>query len=148
MTATAHDIARLRRMVDEPTATPYDDDALRDAIERYPLIDERGVEPYWYDTRTDPPTQVATRGWYATYDLHAAAAEIWGEKAAVEADEYDYPLAENQPGVARKSQVYEQYMRKARFHAARRTATTARLMPWPGPNRRGDAVIGNLPEYE
>jgi hypothetical protein len=151
MGATENQIARLRRMVDEPTEANYTNDDLRYTIESYPLVDERGVEPYWYDTSTNPPTQVATRGWYPTYDLHAAAADIWEEKAAAVADEYDYPGAESPTGingVARNSQVYDHYKKQARHHAARRTATTAKLMPWPGRNRRGDSIIGNLPEVE
>ena len=41
--ATAAQIARLRRMVAEPTEDPYDDDTLAAYIERYPLLDERGL---------------------------------------------------------------------------------------------------------
>lgn len=147
MTATANMRAELRRMTalsaDDAT---YTDDALDSLIERYPLLDERGVAPYTYDTTTDPPTQVATMGWYPGYDLHMAAADIWEEKAAAVASDFDYPVAESQPGVARHSQVYDHYMKQARRHRALRQARTAQLIAWPGPNRRGNSAVGNWPE--
>jgi hypothetical protein len=147
MTATAAMRAELRRMTAlSASDTTYTDDALDGYIERYPLVDERGVAPYYYDTTTDPPTQVATVGWYPTYDLHAAAADVWEEKAAAKAAEYDYPVAESQPGVARNSQVYDHYRQEARRHRALRRARTAQLIAWPGPNRRGNSNIGNWPE--
>ena len=57
MAATAAQIERLRRMVDEPDDTTYSDEAIKDYIEEYPLVDARGKEPYTWDTSTQPPTQ-------------------------------------------------------------------------------------------
>ena len=129
-------------MVNEPDdSNGYTDELLRAYLERYPSTDERGVDPYYYDTATDPPTQVATPGWYPVWDTHAAAADIWDEKAAGEADEYDYPLIENQPGVARRSQLYDQYSREARKHRGRRRAGTVTLIASPSPNRAGGSDI-------
>src|SRR5688572_12242958 len=128
MAATAAMIAELRRMVDEPTEATYDDDLLTIYIERYPLMDERGVDPYYYDTSTDPPTQTATVGWYPTYDLHAAAEAIWGEKASTVAELYDFPARE---GTYQHSRQYQSYMGKARYHAARKSAKSAHLVASP-----------------
>ena len=84
MTASAAQIAQLRRMVAEPATTTYSDAALQGYIEAYPLLDQRGEPPYTYDYAT-PPAQVANPEWIATYDLHAAAADVWEEKAATTA---------------------------------------------------------------
>jgi len=135
-------------LVNEPTTTTYSDDAIRAIIEQYPLPDERGVDPYYYDTTTDPPTQVTVTGWYPSYDLHRAAADIWEEKAALEAPNFDYPAnGIGGEGTHQHSQRYEHYMRMARFHGARAAAKTAVLRPSPSPNRRGNSLyVGNLPE--
>ena len=142
MTATAAMIATLRVRVAEPTNTKYTDAALTAYIERYPLVDERGVDPYYYDTSTDPPTQVGTVGWYPTYDLAAAAADIWEEKAAAEADEVAMP----HEGRTYERTKYEQYMKQARYWRARRAAGSITLIASPAPNRRGVSAIGNLAE--
>lgn len=143
MTATANDIARVRRMVNEPTTATYSDAAIAGMIELYPIADERGVNPYYYDTSTDPPTQVAVTGWYPTYDLYRAAADIWEEKAAAEVNDIDY-LVEG--GVHRHSQRYDHCMQQARFHRARAAMKTVHQIPAPSRNRRGDTYVGNLPE--
>ncbi len=82
MSATAAQTARLRRMVGEPTLEFYSNAALAAYIEAYPLPDERGESPYTWDDSTAPPTQDANEEWIPTYDLNAAAADIWQEKAA------------------------------------------------------------------
>lgn len=143
MAATAAMIAELRRMVDEPTEATYDDELLTTYIERYPLTDERGVDPYYYDTSTDPPTQVATVGWYPTYDLHAAAEAIWGEKASEVAPQFTFPARE---GAYQHDRQFEAFSRKARYHAARKSVRTGKLIASPGYRRRGDSWIGNLAE--
>ena len=77
MSATATMIASVRRMTAEPTATTYTDTILSAYIEAYPLHDADGLA--FDDTN-----------WTATYDLNAAAAGIWLEKAASVANEsYD-----------------------------------------------------------
>lgn len=147
MTATASDILRLRAMIDEPTGDTYDDEALAEIIERYPLTDERGVDPYWIDTSTEPPQQVETTGWLPTYDLAAAAAEIWQRKASAAVSDIDMPHEDRN---YRYSQRYDQYMRQARFYEARRSAKSAVLIASPSPNRRGtgSSVVGNLAEED
>lgn len=143
MSATANDIARVRRMTNEPTTATYSDAAIAGMIELYPIPDERGVNPYYYDTSTDPPTQVAVVGWYPTYDLHHAAADMWEEKAGAEVNDIDYMV---EGGVHRHSQRYDHCMQQARWHRSRASATATRLIASPSRNRRGDTYIGNLPE--
>jgi hypothetical protein len=145
MTVSAAMIARLRRMVNEATTATYTDAALTTIIERYPMIDERGVNPYYWDTSTDPPTQTAVTGWIDTYDLASAASDIWNEKASVLSDEVD----ENHEGrTYTYSQIYAQALRQARFWHSRRSAKTVKLIATPSRIRRGDAYVGNLPETD
>jgi len=145
MAATAEQIARLRRMVAEPTEDTYDDEALADYIERYPLLDERGEAPYTWDTSTEPPTQEDNDNWVATYDLHAAAGDVWEEKAAGKAESSDFGA---DGATYHLSQQYDQYMAQARHHRARRTATSARLVKWPEERDSSELYpwIGNLAE--
>lgn len=144
MTATAAQIAQIRRMVAEPTETTYDDESVQGYIETYPLIDERGEAPYTWDTSTEPPTQTANDNWIATYDLHAAAADIWDEKASQWADKYDFSA---DGGNYHRSNVYNQMMAKVRYHRARRSLKGVALVKWPEEdNTAAMPWIGNLPE--
>jgi len=128
MAATAAQIARLRRMVNEPKITTYDDDALSEYIERFPHLDERGEEPYTWDTATQPPTQDANEDWIPTYDLHAAAADVWEEKAATVASDFTFSA---DGGSYSRDQVYQQYMAQCRNHRGRRMPKSMRARAWP-----------------
>ena len=101
MSATEAQIARLRRMINEPDAEgTYDDDALTVYIEQYPLVDAAGLEPDDDD-------------WTATYDLFAAAADLLYEKAATVAEHTDYSadggsfsLSQKQRGLLTQAEKY------------------------------------------
>lgn len=128
MTATQSEIDRVRRMVDEPTVDTYVDDDIQAAIERYPTIDDLGTDPYEVDYSTTPPTRSIRDDWIPTYDLHAAAAEIWEEKAALLAEDYDFKA----DGASyERSQAHEQAKKQARYHLSRRKAGTVKLHPQP-----------------
>lgn len=148
MTATTAMKAQVRRWVNEPTTTPYADSDIAAFIERYPLPDERGVDPYYYDTTTDPPTQVATTGWYPTYDLHAASADIWDEKAAGLSEKIDRPNNSPRQDSTPYSTRYDHAVQRARYHRSRRIASTGTLIQSPSRTRRGASAlwVGNLPE--
>lgn len=148
MTASAAMITQVRAWVKEPTTTPYTDAEIRVFIERYPLTDERGVDPYWYDTSTEPPTQTATDGWYPTYDLHAAAADIWDEKAALLADTVDRPHQGPTPAVHRETQPRDFAAQRARYHRSRRNVRSGKLIASPSRNRLGNSFVGNLAEID
>lgn len=147
MAATAAMVDRLRRMTNiDLLDSVYDDTALAEYIERYPVLDERGEKPYTWNTATTPPTQTANTAWIATYDLHAAAAEIWQERASTVAQDFDFSA---DGGNYSRSQVYQQYMKNAAYHDSRRAIDTIAAAPWPHP-RRGllDVWQGNQPEPE
>jgi hypothetical protein len=128
--ATAGQIARLRRMVDEADETTYTDETLAEYIEERPSMDERGELPFEWDTSTEPPTQDENESWIETYDLAAAAADVWAEKAAVLAQDYDT----NADGASlSRSQAYEQAMKQSRYWSSRRKPSTIALYPSPRP---------------
>jgi len=142
MTATAAQIEQVRRMVNEPSAVIYDDTAIQSYIEAHPLVDERGQVPYTYDNWTTPPTRDDNENWLATYDLHAAAADIWEEKAAAVVGKFDFSA----DGASfSQSQIYEQYMKQARRHRARCAITTITMVPWARSidDPPGDADLSN-----
>lgn len=138
MAATAAQIARLRRMVDESGTATYTDDDLAEYIEAYPAVDERGELPYSYTTAT-PPARETNASWMQTYDLAAAAADIWAEKGAVLAQDFDT----NADGASlSRSQAYIQAMQQSRFWLSRRKPGTITLVPTPRPVPADD-VVGN-----
>lgn len=128
MAATAAMAAKLRRMVDEPTETTYDDDLIDEYIERYPLLDVLGTDPQDVDFTTTPPTISEADEWIPTYDLNAAAADIWEEKAGAVADEFDFKA---DGGSYTRSQKEEKYLGKSRFHSSRKSAKTIKLWVEP-----------------
>ena len=132
-------------MVAEPDHITYSDAIIATYIENYPHMDEQGQEPYTLSSDT-PPEQETNDNWIATYDLHAAAADIWEEKASAVAHKYDFSA---DGGNYSASNQYEQYMKQARYHRARRLPSTARMHKYPNESYGKDASykwIGNLPE--
>ena len=128
MAATAAQIAQVRRMVVEPTADPYTDELVQGFIESYPLLDVLGTEPFQIDYTTTPPTQIEQVGWIPTYDLPAAAAAIWEEKAGTLSQDFDFQA---DGGSYTRSQAYEQAMKQARYYRARRAPGTIEMLAVP-----------------
>lgn len=131
MGATSDQIRRLRRMIAEPDAgNGYTDNDLRILLESYPLPDASDLEK-------------GDQGWDSTsLDIHAAAADVWEEKAASVADQFAFT---SDGSTYNRQQVYEQYHKQARYHNARRAARSERIARSPKPTLR-DGWIGNLPE--
>jgi len=77
MAVTQDDIKRLRRMIVEPTEASYTDSDLTALLENTACTDVNGKDP----TATD---------WVATYNIFQVASEIWLEKSAAVADEFDF----------------------------------------------------------
>lgn len=128
MAVTAAILANLRRLVAEPSTTTYSDALLTTIIEGYALMDANGQLPtYW--TAAVPPVQTANPSWVEVYDLNSAASQVWQEKAAVPAADFDLSA---DGATYHRSQVYEQCMKQARFYAAKRRASTITLHPYAG----------------
>ena len=139
MAATASQIAQLRRMcndVDAPQS--YSDATLSEYIERYPLLDALGRDPYQVAASL-PPVLEDNPDWTATYDINAAAADIWEEKSAGYSVKFDF--SEDGQSFSR-SQMFEQCMKMARFYRSRRSAKAITLWPYPRRNPTAD-IVGN-----
>ena len=145
MAATAAQITRLRRMCGLAVGdTTYTDAVLGGYIETYPLLDERGEAPYTWDTSTEPPTQDDNDNWVVTYDLNAAAADVWDEVSAGIQGNFDFS-AEGR--TFNRSQAFDHARERARYYRSRRTPTTMRAVQWPKEHPGSDfAWIGNLAE--
>jgi hypothetical protein len=120
-------LPRFRRMTGEPTTTTYSDETLEDIIGLYPLEDARGESP-WIESETTPGTLEENPDWNPTYDLNAAAADIWAEKAAVMAGDFDFSA---DGGNYSRSQAYEQAMKQSRYYRSRRSVRTITQRPEP-----------------
>lgn len=122
---TVAQLAQLRRMVAEPTTTTYSDETLRTILMTYPCVDENGESPR-VESTTVYGAMMDNPDWTATYDLHSAAAAIWEEKAATTSHRYDFQA---DGGNFSRSQMFEQAMKQARYHLARRNPSTIIMVP-------------------
>lgn len=118
-------IGKLRRMTAETINSSYSDTDMTAYIEAYPVMDENGEAPRVPST-TIPGEMMANPDWTATYDLHAAAAMIWQEKAAQLSPNYDFSA---DGGSYSRSQGYDHAMQMVRFHLSRRNPKTIILIP-------------------
>jgi len=144
MTATAAQISQVRRMTAEPTTSPYTDALIQGFIEAHPLMDELGRAPYyWQANGSSAPTKTANTDWIVTYDLNAAAADIWDEKAASVAALFDFHA---DGGVYTRSQTYEQARKMALFYRSRASIKLVKMRPAPIQNNRETEWVGNLGE--
>ena len=149
MTVTTAQIAQIRRLVAEPTATTYSDVLLTSIIELYPTIDELGTMPYYYVQTGGVPTQTANANWIPTYNLNMAAAQIWDEKAAAIANQYDFKA---DGGDYSRSQAFKHASEQAKYYRSRRGLSTFRLYKSPKESMsnplNSESWIGNLPESD
>jgi len=114
MAASESDIARLRRQTNV-TEAEYDDELMAEYIERYPLMDEEGYMPDEDE-------------WTARYDVNRAAADVWNEKAAALARDYDFSA---DGANYSRSQAYEQAMKQARYYLSRSAIKTVTTYKFP-----------------
>lgn len=123
MPATSEQIARVKAMVGDPLLSTT---AATTAIERYPLLDGLGQPPFVLGSLSE-----VNPDWISTYDLHAAAADLLEEQAAVLAKDFDF-ATENER--FERSQKYSQTLNLARWHRSRRVPKTADVVVWPPPD--------------
>lgn len=133
----AADIARLRRMIAESGSATYTDSALVSAIARYPLPDVTGEWPL-LDSGS------VNTDWTATYDLAAAAADVWEEKAMTKSENFAFTA---DGATFHKEQQFDHYRRNARRWRALRSVGSHEALVWP--TQPSDSVwIGNLAEED
>ena len=113
-------------MVAEPTVATYSDAVLTEYIERAPLIDSLGRDPYVVSTTT-PPVMIANPDWAGSpYDLNRVASEIWEEKAGALAAQFDF--SEDGQSFSR-AQLMAHCSDRARYYRARRSVSVIKLRP-------------------
>jgi hypothetical protein len=138
MAATAAQIKLVRRMVAEATTATYSDTLIQEYIEARPLTDLNGeeakiaiadmVEAVEAEPGQDVLDLVDNPNWTPTYDLNAAAAAIWEEKAATVAGDFNFSA---DGGRYDRGQVYEQYMKMARRYKSKAAIKTVKAKPQP-----------------
>ena len=132
VTVPASWVARLRRLVAEPTTDTYTDIDLSEYISRYPLDDADGYVP----------TDI---GWAGNWDLNLAAADVWEEKAAMVAANFDFAA---DGGDYKRSQAHAQMLAMASRYRSRRATSALVLVATPPPEAAPgvDEWLGNAPE--
>ncbi len=132
MSATTAMRTQLRRMIAEPTKRHYDDTALDTIIEQHPLHDLNGNHPYTEDSSGN---LITNPDWTATYDLNAAAADIWLEKSSRATEEnFDHQETSGRSALWRgKSAVTANAIKMHRLYAARRAAKSIHVQPQDNP---------------
>lgn len=108
-------IGRVRRMTDEQFDTRYTDPEIQTIITLYPLVDSEGFAP-------------DQDNWTPTYDLNAAAAHIWEEKASGRTQNFDFSA---DGGSYQRSQSYEMAMKQARYYRSKRSLKTIEMESTP-----------------
>jgi hypothetical protein len=115
-------VARLRRMVAEPTSATYDDDTLRQLIadavvtDRATLARGGGLGGV-VDVRYVPQP--------AAFDLNAAAAVVWDEKVSALIGAGTYDLSADGESFA-LSQKVTQYQQRLAYYLSRRRVKSVR----------------------
>lgn len=126
---TAFQLSKLRRMIAEPTTATYSDADLIAYVKLYPISDANGHEPY-----TDQYMQGSTLTtlisplWIPTYDLNAAAAELWDEKAAALSQLYNFSA---DGGSYQITEKYEKARGQAAYYRARRSPSNIHVRSYP-----------------
>lgn len=115
MTVISDLIVDLRRMVVEPLPTTYTDLTLAGMIEKTAVIDTNGLLPEEF-------------GWVETYNLYKVAAEIWIEKAAGVADEFDQS---SDGGNFQRSQKHAMYLKQANYYQGRSKSQSLQIKQSP-----------------
>lgn len=116
MAASPEQIAKVRRLTAESDPRgAYSDQAIAEHIEENAL-------PY-RDSATGRVYRPGQIGWVETYDLNAAAADVWDEKAAAAAQKYTVSVDGT---VLTGSQVYQQYKDRSLYFRSRSTPVSVR----------------------
>jgi len=127
-TQLAGEIAELRRMVNEPTTTTYSDAVLAGMIEKYMMMDQNGMDALYVDYSTTPPSFALETTWMPTYDLNAAAADVWAEKAAKLTEKFDFAA---DGGNYSQSQAYAMAQKQANYYLSRRKCKSINVIKYP-----------------
>lgn len=134
----AADIVRFRRMIAESGTATYSDSALLTIIAGYPLPDAGGEWPYL----TSGSVNTA---WTGTYDLAAAAAEVWENKGGAVSDNFDFTA---DGATYHKEQQYKHRMQQARYYRARRAPGSYTAVVYPTESADQEWIANMNDPYE
>lgn len=122
------DIARLRRMTNEPDETTYTDEIMTDYIMSWPVTDDEGRSS-------------GEDNWTEAYDLHAAAADIWEEKAATLFASHDFSADSSSFSA---NQMYTNAKEMAEHHRARKKPTSKKVVKRPVETNTGSLLYNGI----
>jgi hypothetical protein len=135
-------VARLRRMVAEPTSATYDDEALRQLIAEAVVTDRATVGRAGgldgvVDVRYVPQP--------AQFDLNAAAAVVWEEKLSALVGAGTYDLSADGESFALSQRVTQYQQRLSYFLSRRRVKSVRQIVKRaPGAAETINADINTL----
>ena len=132
MSATVSMLSRLRRMVAEPSEVQYTDETLVETIELFPISDSLGETPLLEDGSPNPD-------WEPSYDLYAAAAEVWMEKAASLSTSYQFSADGGRHALQQK---WEHASSMARHYLSRRRVKMVAVTPSGEPPLEQSPALG------
>ena len=135
-TASAADIATLRRMIAESGTATYTDGVLGTVLQGYPVPDAEGDYPY-------TSAGSVNADWASTFDLARAAAYIWQEKAASLSASYDFTA---DGATFHRSQAVTQALKMASYWNSKRMALGRVLDADLGSIAESARWISNWPE--
>lgn len=124
MGASATQIAQLRRITAEPTTTNYSDETLTGFLEAHPLPDQWGELPYLWDASTTPPSKTDNPIWVEDYDVYAAAVDVWEDKMAKVAQDYNFQA---DGGSLNREAVFNNYRKMAAYCKSKRKVVAASM---------------------
>jgi len=134
MSATPLMVVRLRRMTAENTEANYTDSELEERIEEEAIRDRFGKDPDDFD-------------WTPTYNISKVASDIWGEKASMVSDEFDFNA---DGGSYSRSQKYQNALKQAAYYRSRSNALSLQMKQYPitsGLNQNGWEDLPYKDEY-
>ena len=106
------DLARLRRLIAEPTDATYTDATLESYLRETRTFDSHGRKP-------------GDLNYVDTYDYNLAASKVWEEKASAVACIFDYT---GDGASLSRSQIVQYYLRTAAFLRSRAAASVLRVV--------------------
>lgn len=117
----------LRQQTGEPETKTFDDDALQAFIEAYPAPDTLGNKSQRVMPGSYPQVMELNPYWNPTYDLNAAAMDVWNAKlATLTGTQFDFSDA-NQS--FKRSQLVTFAQERVAYFSARRRVGAIKLRP-------------------
>lgn len=115
-------VARLRRLIAEPTTTVYSDAELVGILKQFPTARKLSADTLIANGSTSLSVVV--------WDVHAAAAQVWEEKIAQLVVQGSYDITADGQTLQR-DQKLRQYREQLAYHQARRRVRSVKIVAAP-----------------